>query len=982
MFLSSQSSMRVERFGTRAFSNFAKFSVVMAIFAATLALAIPATLSAQTATGTVRGTVMDPDAAIIPGAAIALTPASGAPILAKSGSDGTYRIAVPAGVYTLTVSMPNFATMSKTGLKIVAGQTIAFDAKLVVGEQTQVINVTSDAITVSVDADSNASSTIIRGKDLEALSDDPDELSSELSALAGPSAGPNGGQIYVDGFTGGQLPPKSSIREIRINQNPFSAQFDRLGYGRVEVFTKPGTDKFHGNFNINGNPSQFNSGDPLTPTITQPPYHTIFLQGNITGPVTRASSFSIGGSHRNIQDNTITNAQIPVDSTGAFCPPGSSACLPVPVRFQFANPFPQIRTEVTPRFDLALGEKNTLTTRFQYVRNETANNGTGGPDLPETAFNSTSQNSEIQISDTQTFSPRLINEMRFEYERGRDSQTALNHTPSVNVSGLFNSGGSFLQDSSVHNDHIEFQNYTSLALAKNFIRLGGRLRINREAENSQAGSNGSFIYNSFADYLVNKIGQFSLTRVNVPAVRATLADVGLYFEDDWKARPNLTLTYGLRYEAQNNISDHHDIAPRVSFAYGLGKVKTAPKTVIRGGFGMFYSRFDLGNVINVARENGTVTTQYTVNTAPAGCAPGPLGTPITQAIIASCTAGASAGGNTTYTKAADLRTPYILQFALGADQQLSRFGTVSVNYLHARGVHQFASQNAAYPLTGIPAPGAPVVYQYFSEGVFNQNQLIVNANFRAGRWLSLFGYYAINSANGDTSGAGSFITVPHNIAADYGRTTFAIRNRVFMAGSISLPHSIQVSPFLIAQSGNPYNVVIGSDLNGDSIRNERPAFGPANGIPAGTAGSNTIANCGSFVAPPIGVRYTPVPINDCTGPSLFTLNFRAIKSIGFGPRTSPAVAANAGGGGPVRGGPGGGGRDRGRAFGGGGGGTGKRYNLGLGLIVQNVFANHDFNVPNGTLNSQLFGQSTQLAGNAYSTNSALRRIILSTSFNF
>ncbi len=139
-----------------------------------------------------------------------------------------------------------------------------------------------------VDPDSNASAVVLTGKDLDALSDDPDELSDELTALAGPSAGPNGGQIYVDGFTGGQLPPKSSIREIRINQNPFSAEYDQLGYGRVEVFTKPGTDKIHGNFQLNGNASQFNSGNPLA-TGYQPPYHTLFLFGNLTGPLNKGA---------------------------------------------------------------------------------------------------------------------------------------------------------------------------------------------------------------------------------------------------------------------------------------------------------------------------------------------------------------------------------------------------------------------------------------------------------------------------------------------------------------------------------------------------------------------------------------------------------------------------------------------------------------------------------------------------------------------
>ena len=237
---------------------------------------------------------MDPDAAIIPGAKIMLQPTSGNPVITTSGSDGTYRVSAPAGTYVLTVSMEGFATLNKTNVKVVAGATATIDAKLIIGEQTQVVNVTTTAAELSVDQDSNASSTVIKGKDLDALSDDPDELSSELSALAGPSAGPNGGQIYVDGFTGGQLPPKSSIREIRVNQNPFSAQYERLGYGRVEVFTKPGTDKLHGNFTLFGNASQFNTANPIVQTA-QPPYHTIFMEGNITGPLTKTSSLSIGG---------------------------------------------------------------------------------------------------------------------------------------------------------------------------------------------------------------------------------------------------------------------------------------------------------------------------------------------------------------------------------------------------------------------------------------------------------------------------------------------------------------------------------------------------------------------------------------------------------------------------------------------------------------------------------------------------------------
>ena len=128
--------------------------------------------------------------------------------------------------------------------------------------EKQQVQVEADAPTVDTSPDQNANAVVLKGKDLDALSDDPDELESQLQALAGPAAGPNGGEIYIDGFTGGQIPPKSSIREIRINQNPFSAEFDRLGYGRIEILTKPGTDKLHGQIQARGNDSSFNSREP------------------------------------------------------------------------------------------------------------------------------------------------------------------------------------------------------------------------------------------------------------------------------------------------------------------------------------------------------------------------------------------------------------------------------------------------------------------------------------------------------------------------------------------------------------------------------------------------------------------------------------------------------------------------------------------------------------------------------------------------
>jgi hypothetical protein len=946
--------------------------------------------TAVTVTGTrVHGTITDPDGELIPGASVTLTPASGQGLTVKTGQDGTYSMTVPAGTYTMLVSMPGFASYSAINMKIPAVVSTTLDAKLQIGVQSQVVTVEANTVQLSVDPDSNQSATVLTGKDLDALSDDPDELSSELSALAGPAAGPNGGQIYVDGFTGGQLPPKSSIREIRINQNPFSAQYDKLGYGRIEVFTKPGTDKLHGYFQVNGNPSQFNTDSSLEDGVYVPPYHTVFSFGSVTGPLSKIASYSIGGSYRAIQDDAFTNATL-YAAAGATtpCPAGatmtSTGAPCVSTTVQISTNTPQTRVNISPRVDVALGSKNVLTTRFSYVQNNENNQGLGNLTLPTAGYTESLKETELQMSDSENFSSRLINETRFEYDRTHTQITPLSNAPTVSVQGSFTGGGSTGQSEADHDDHYEVQNYTSLQLKKNFIRFGGRLRATREAQNTTDNTNGAFTYASLADYEAGTPSQFSLTQINVPKIDFLYADLGLYAETDWKVKPNFTLTYGLRYETQNHLRDHHDFAPRTSLSYGLFSGKGAPKTVLRGGFGIFYDRFVQADVLNLQKENGKNETVYTVDAVPVGCSPNTFD-PGSASSVATCTAGASTtAAATVYSTGAGLRSAQTIQEAVGADQQVGKYGTISVNYIHSQGVHELAVENVGYDAAAQSVPNGNN-YQYFSEGAFRQNQLTINGHIQTSKRVSLFGYYALNSATGDTPGSGVFVSQPYNLHADQGRTTFGIRNRLFLGGSISLPKFVQFSPFIIGQSGNPYNVTTGVDDNGDTIFNDRPVLGPSNGIAAGQPGSNTIAGCGSFVQPTPGTAYTPIPIDYCTGPVLFTFNFRMTKTFGFGASTRKE---NTGQGGPGGGGPGGGEHGHGGGRPGGGGpfggppSTGKRYNLAFGLQVQNLFNNADLSTPIATLTSPEFGKSTQLEGGPFTTNSALRRISLQASFQF
>ncbi len=950
---------------------------------AAVTLHTPQMFAQAAATASVSGFVLDPDQAAIPGATLTLTPAGGTARTTTSGADGAYAFRnVPAGTYSLTVTMQGFASFVRQGLRV-GSAAITLNTAMAVQSQQQEVNVTAgNTNTVSVDPDSNGSAVVIKDKDLEALSDDPDELSSELSALAGPAAGPNGGQIYVDGFTGGQLPPKSSIREIRVNQNPFSAQFDRQGFGRVEVFTKPGTDKYHGNASIQGNDKAFNTSSPfLGSTNQQPDYHRIFFIGSLTGPLTKTSSYSLAGSERIIQDNSIFAGQI--ISTGpnsaVLCAPGNPACslntYPDASRAVF---HPQNRYDFTPRIDLALGASNTLTVRYQLEHNDQQNAGLGATGLPTIASNTNQHENQIQISDTQIFSSKIINETRLALTRTNSSSVPLSTAPSVSLSGYFSGGGSSGGTSSSTNDRLELQNYTSIALAKNFVRAGMRLRLYREALFSTAGTNGSFSYASAANYIANQPFQYRITSITNPKTSGNLADVGIYAEDDWRARPNLTVSYGMRYESQSDIHSNADFAPRLSISYGIKRKSGNPTTVIRAGAGVFYDRFDLSDVITTYRQNGINQTSLIYRTPGVGCAPGNT---------AACGSGIGVS-NTIYQLGGGLRSAYNIQTALGLDQQLGKRSTLSFNYLNTSGVHQYLSR-------ALPSTGSNLVYQYQSGGVFRQNQFIVNFRTQVSNRLSLFGFYALNYANSNANGADSFPTDSINPRTDYGRALFAQRHRVFLFGNWTAPYGLSFSPFLSVNSGSFYNITTGTDVNNDSIINDRAAF--ANGV------SGSCQKALDFTTPATGTTtYNRVPVGYCTGPSNVQFNLRAVKAFGFGKRVAPAGRGGDQGGGPGGGGPpggggggprgggGGGGRGGGGGFGGGGVSSGHKYNFNVGAQIQNLFNYVPYATPSGSLTSynpdsskNLFGRSTSLSGGGPGgSTSAVRSITLQLNFNF
>jgi hypothetical protein len=296
-------------------------------------------------------------------------------------------------------------------------------------------------------------------------------------------------------------------------------------------------------------------------------------------------------------------------------------------------------------------------------------------------------------------------------------------------------------------------------------------------------------------------------------------------------------------------------------------------------------------------------------------------------------------------------------------------------------------------LGGVTRPfgGNDNVYQYQSGGIYRQNQLIVNARVSTGKRLSLFGFYTLSYANSNVASGGSaggffasggttmasFVSNQFNPLADYGRAAFDVRHRAFIGGSVTMPYGFSLFPFIIINSGSPYNITTGQDNNLDSIFNDRPWLANANG-------QIVCTNRHDFSLTATGPL---TPINYCTGPGNATFNLRLSKTIGFGRETKGAGGRTGGPGGGSRGGPGGGLGPRGLSGGGGnpfasGSATNRRYNLTFSISARNLFNTFNPGNPVGNLSSSLFGQTLSVGGGPFASASANRRVDLQVRFSF
>jgi len=937
-----------------------------------------ATVLAQQANGSLRGQVLDEFGAAIVGATVTLVNANGAEKTLTTNDQGMYAFTglVP-GKYTLRVVTSGFAPYENTEVEVAAGrggQPLNVTLKVTIEEQK--VTVQSDAHALSTDAENNAGAIVLKGADLESLPDDPDDLASALQALAGPSAGPNGGQIFIDGFTGGRLPPLASIREIRINSNPFSAEYDRLGFGRIEILTKPGTDKLRGQVSFNFNQGRLNSRNPFA--ATRPPHEQRQYGGNLGGPLSKKkASFFVDFDKRDIDDETVINAADPL--TG--------------LKFSDTFPVPSRRFTISPRLDYQLNANNTLVLRYNYTHT-TRIGGVGGFSLPSQKFDVTGTEQSVQLTETAVIHKTIVNEIRFSFEHDVNSQIGDGSIPTTNVADNFVDGGVSVGHSSNTQNEIQLQNNTSFTKGRHTLKLGERVHFVHIDDISMRNFNGTWNFNRFQDFQNSSPSQFRIT-TGQPSATVSQVDFGIYGQDDWKVRPNLTLNLGLRYENQTNISSNFNIAPRLGFAWSPGG-RPQPKTVVRGGFGVFYDRIGENLTLNAERLNGENQKEFIVTN------PNFYPNIPTPPQLAAFQIPVSI-----YQLAPDIQVPYTMQSVISVEHQLPKNFTLAVSYINARTLHVLRVRNINTPLPGTynpadrnsgvrPFGNGRNIFQYESSGHFNQNQFIVNVTHRFSRSATLSAFYVLGKANSDTDGVGTNPANPYDLSIEYGRAAQDVRHRFVANGSFRTFWGVMLNPFVIVSSGRPFNITLGrTDLNGDTVFTERPRF--ATDLTKPTV---VITKWGAFDLDPHGAGAI-IPRNFGEGPSQLNTNLRISKTFGFGREMSssarnrggqqgqrgqqgqagrggdgsPGGPGNQGrmggmmmgGGGPGGGGPrGGGGGERGGfgggGFGGGGGESGRRYNLTVSINFQNLLNHANLANPTGNLSSTFFGISNSTSG--------------------
>ncbi len=904
----------------------------------------------QNRTTEIKGQITDELKQIIIGAKVILTNDKSEKVETFSDQTGFYFFKnIQYGKYQITVRNKGFAEYQNNNLIINAENQNRIDVVLIVEIKSENVDIPLETKGLNTAADNNQTSRIVKGEELDVLPDDAEELENALKTLAGSSFGPDGADFYVDGILSRKLPPKSSIKEIRINQNPFSAEYERLGFGRIEIITKVGSDDLEGSVFFRFNDRIFNARNAFA--LTRPPFQIRGFGGDISNSFLKnKATYFIDFDRRETDDSAIINATI-LDNQLQIKP------------FKQIVPVIRRKNSLNLRNDFQLGSNNTLSVRYGLTDVSVKNNGIGDFSLETQGYESSNNTQTLQISQTSVLKQTIINELRFQFERDSRNAKVENSNPSIVVSDSFIGGDSSNGNNQSTNKTFDLSDNLTFAPENQTIRFGMKVRGSFSNDISRTNFNGKYIFSGgFVPRLLNGqivldntgqpildfassleryrrtlfFGQQGLTSTAIrqrgggatqflinggnPLTKINQVEVSGFLQDDWRVKPNLSINLGLRFETQTNIKRNFDLAPRIALAFSKesGKKKKLT-TVFRAGFGVFYSRFNDNLVLQAEKFNGERLKQFVVTDTNIIDQFG--GFPLIENLTAF-------GQKTTLQQISpNLRVPISLLSVFSLEQQLPSNTILTIAYNNLAVRRFLRSTNINAPIAGIftrPFPDLGNIYRYESSGRFNSNRFTVKVTKSIGKTSNFSFEYNLTKAKSDSDGAGSFPINQNNFSNEYSNSTSDVRHRFILSGFFVMPFKIRLFPLIVATSGQPFNIITGEDTNGDSIFTERPAFATDIHRP-----SVVFTNFGNFDRYP-SPNSIIIPRNFGRGPSYFAaslritrsfkLNFNKLKNIGLP----------------------------------------QKYTLNFSSSIWNVLNRTNLSLPVGNLSSPVFGKSIRL----------------------
>ncbi len=757
----------------------------------------PAAIRAQNpAVASLVGTIVDQNAALVSNAQVTIK--QGDKVLRSTVTDASGAFSfdkLKIGNYEIVVTREGF-TATNVPVQLSGSPLAPLKIALSVAELQQDIVVIENSAQANTNADGNLDVVTL---DRNALNNLPAIDQNYVGALSqfldAGAVGTGGVTLVVDGMEATKAGVSASaIQEIKINNNPYSAEYGRPGRGRIEIITKPGAAQYHGAFNFLFRDQHLNARDVFA--TTRPTEQRRIFEGNLTGPIsknkTHPSSFLISA---NREEDDLQSIIFANGENGTI-----SANFPRPTR----------QTEFSLRLARQMTAQSTFSVLYSYEDQSVKNQGVGGFNLPEVATNFKNHEDLLRFSHNWILLPRLVNQLNFMLGRYDAPTTSVRQAQRIVVQDAFTSGGAqadYLRTEA----HWTLNEVLTYSHGKHTIKAGVQVPdFSRRGINDRTNSIGTFYFSSLQDYLQKRPFSF-IQQQGVTKVTFWEMVLGGFVQDEIRLRPNVSVAVGLRYDWQNYFNeDSNNFAPRVSVAWSPDKQR---KTIVRGGLGIFYDRSGPAPISEVLRFNGQRLRRY-VLTNPGF--PDPLSNGQTFA----------AQPSSLVRLAPNVVIPYTLQTSLGIERQLRKSLTLTLNYTNTRGINLFRSRDVNAPLAPLfiqrPDPTFSLVRQIESTGRQASHALELGLRGNITPYFNGMIQYVLGRARNDTSGITSFPANSYNLSGEWARADFDMRHRFNLLGTFKVGKYFNLGTAVTLNTGAPYTLTTGRDDNHDSLALDRP----------------------------------------------------------------------------------------------------------------------------------------------------------------